>query len=130
MAIRVKKITYTPADIFAMNGTPQNVLAAPAAGYVNNILAISHDMVFNSAAYTGATDLIYGYDATLGTGLFYDTVSLAALADTVIPCGKITATNPIFTTSRDFYITTNGPAATGDSDIIAYVVYETKLLDT
>ena len=60
MSIQVKKVTYTPADIYALFATPQLVLPAPAAGFVNNILGITHDMEFNTAAYTGAIRFDYG----------------------------------------------------------------------
>ena len=86
--IAVKKITYVPADIFAMNGAPQLVLAAPPAGYVNNILGISHDMTFNSAAYTVATTFRYGAVNLAAGSIFGEDACLGAITDRSVPAWR------------------------------------------
>jgi hypothetical protein len=129
MAIKVKKITYTPADIYAMNGAPQLVLAAPAAGYANAILGISHNMVYNSAAYTVAQYLYYNIYPGNGANPFEDSYTLQFTNDISIASAKQFAANSVYSTQNALYVTTDAVAATGDSDIIAYIVYETKLLD-
>lgn len=122
--IKVKKITMTPADIFACFAVPQEVLPAPASGYVNNILAISHDMVFVTLAYTGATRLSYqNYNGA--SVVFYDDTILASGASRNFPADKGNNQNQLsFTTKNALLLTTNGPAATGDSNIDVYIVYE------
>lgn len=129
MAVKVKKITYTPANIFAMFATPQVVLSAPAAGYVNNILGISHDMVYNSAVYTVATSLLYGYNSSLGSNVYNEPNILITAGDVNLPAGIGIAFNGGYSTTKDFKVTTDAAAATGDSDIDVYIIYETKLLD-
>lgn len=129
MAIRVKKVTMNPAYIMGMFATPQIVLPAPAAGYINNILGVSHDMVYNSAAYTVAAAIRYG---STGPGIryvFFDNVILASTVDSNMPIQKFSATLTSFSTTKDFYVTTDAAAATGDSTITAYIIYETKLID-
>ncbi len=129
MAIKVKKLTYTPANIYSMFATPILALPAPPSGSVNNVLAISHDMVFNSAAYTGASHIIYGFTLDSFFEVYFDGDLLAALTNGNIPLRKWFAQNTIFSTTKDLYVTTEATAATGDSNIDAYVVYEEIVLN-
>lgn len=129
MSIQVKKITYTPADIIAMGTVPQIVLPAPPAGYVNNILGISHEMTFNTASYTIVNILLYSTQTTTANYVFIDDVFLTATSDISLPIQKSIGGQAIFSTIKDFIIYTNGIAATGDSDIIAYIIYEEKLIN-
>jgi hypothetical protein len=129
MSIQVKKITYTPADIFAMFVTPQLVLPAPPAGKVNNILAVSHDLVFNTLAYTVATEIWYGLQPSAGVTVFTAPTILDRIANTNIPSKDGQSLQSRFSTTKDFFVTTDSQAVTGDSNIIAYIVYEQKTLD-
>ena len=129
MAIKIKKITYTPANIYAMFATPQIVLPAPPIGYVNNILGITHKMVFNTAAYTIATAFLYGYEAGPNAMVYLDGYSLPSVTNVNQPLSKYTDTTLFISTTEDFYIMTDGAAATGDSNIIAYIVYEQKIIE-
>ena len=130
MAIRIKQVTYTPANIFAMFATPQIVLDAPATGYVNNILAITHKMEYDSVAYTDTDTFVYGNTKGDTVYMFYDSETLPATSDTNVSCERWSDKSTIFTTTEDFYVSTQAAAADGDSDVIAYIVYETKLIDT
>ena len=127
--IQVKKIIYTPADIIAMFAVPQTVLAAPASGFVNNILAISHDMVFNANAYTVASGFIYKAIVGDPNIIFIDNDILNESIDINHPVLKITSNFSAYSTIKAFKVTTNDLAATGDSDVTAYIVYETVQLD-
>lgn len=127
--IQVKKITYTPANIYAMFATPQMVLPAPPAGFVNNILSVTHDMTFNTLAYTGAVNFRYGLTLNNTVYIFIDNQSLAAIYDINYTLLKQSALAVMFSTTKAFYITTNAAAATGNSNIDAYIIYETKALD-
>ena len=128
--IQVKKIIYTPANIYAMFATPQIVLAAPPAGYANNILGISHHLIFNTLAYTVAT--VFTYAKTTNPTYYYATevVTLPSVNSINTTLLRNLASATPFTTVEDFKVTTNAAAATGDSNINAYIIYETKLIDT
>jgi len=126
MGVLVKKITLTPADIYALNATPQNMLAAPAVGYANNILAITHEMIFNSAAYTNGSLMTYGNTNDNTDYLYIDNNILPAVADYHKPVSKTDAAATVFITTKDFYLTTDLACADGDSDIDVYIAYEVK----
>ena len=135
--IKIKKVTYQPADIYAMNAVPQLVLQAPAAGKGRTILGITHDMEFETAAYTGAALLLYGTDPA-NWQTFVDTKTLAAVGNINQPAlrtsvqdlsgfsGELRHSASPFTTVKDFYVTTDGLAATGDSPIDVYIAYEDR----
>ena len=127
--IQVKKVTFTPADIFAMYVTPQLVLPAPPAGMVNNILGVTHDLVFNTLAYTGANSLRYfsniAVDDTIITGLY----ELISIVNRNLPGKQTDGLYLPFSTTKNFYVTTDAQAATGDSNIDAYIIYEVVALD-
>ena len=127
--IQVKKITYAPSDIYAMFGTPQNVLPAPDAGYVHNILGITHEMTFNTLAYSGASSFHYGVEDLQNIPVFTEDRVLAEENNYAQPSLKPDANATPFSTTKDFYVTVDFEATTGDSDIIAYIIYEKKLLD-
>lgn len=128
--IQVKKITLTPTLLNnAVTGIftiPLAVLDAPASGYVNSILGLSHDMVFVSAAYGTASTIIYR--TVSGVTIFSDAQVLANASDFNKSVLKTAASMSIFTTTRALYVTTNAQADTGNSDIVVYIVYETKVL--
>lgn len=126
--IQIKKITFTPADLAAMFVTPQMVIPAPPAGYVNNILAITHELVFNTLAYTGGSDIIYGKSAGNPYSIFHDQVSLPAAGDSQTPVTKAQTPQTIFSTTKDFKVTTDALPATGNSSIDAIIVWEQKIV--
>jgi len=126
--IAVKKITLTPAQIIASFGAPINVLAAPVAGSVNNILGISHDMVFVSAAYTGALAILY-FPIDANNNMFADLVILTQTQDVSWPCTKEFGADQLpYSTTRDLFFATDALAANGDSPIDVYIIYETVVL--
>lgn len=120
----VKKVTLTPAAIVAMFAVPLKVLNAPPANKINNILAISHDMTFATAAYTGALRFYYGNNAALALKVFFEENTLSSAVNVNLPAQKGIASETVFSTTKDFYVTTDALAATGDSTITAYIVYE------
>ena len=140
MSIQVKKITLTPANIFAMFVSPLNVLPAPAAGKVNVILGISQQMIFNANAYTGASFFFYQADFPNYTVIMGEYTCLPATFDVNCPVQKIMINNTTpfglsvidntpFATKGNFFISTDATAATGDSNIDIYIIYEVKTLD-
>lgn len=119
---RTAQVILAPATIYALSVTRQIALPTPPAGYVNNILAISHGMTFSSAAYTGATKLIY--ESKSGVNIFEDSAILPAVADAQTPTLKSQATQGIFSTTEALYVTADGVAAAGNSTISGYISYE------
>lgn len=113
---------YTPTILIGAFATPVKVLPAPPAGFVNNILGISHDMTYNSAAYAVASKIIYGKSD--GVWVFEDDNVLGATADYNLPGLKKAATQVPFSTTKDFYMTTDAAATTGNSTITANIIYE------
>ncbi len=122
MAVKMIKAIYTPTVLAGAYAAPVKVLPAPPAGFVNNILGVSHDMTYNSAAYTTASKIIYG--ASDGINVFEDDNVLGATGDYNLPGIKKVATQLPFSTTKDFYMTTDAAAATGNSTIEAYIIYE------
>ena len=126
--IQVKKIIYTPADIFAMFGAPQEILPIPSAGKTNVILGISHKLIFNTAAYTGATEILYVSGSNLNAAFMKDTNSLSFINNRNTSISKTDAMATVFSTDQSVRITVNALAATGDSNIEAQIIYEEKTL--
>lgn len=120
--IKTIQAVYAPATVYALNATPKIVLPAPPTGFVNNILGISHDMTFVSAAYVTATKLVYGTSDS--TSVFQDSNVLPATVSVNLPAVKTVAAQIIFSTTKDFYVTADHVGTTGDSTINAYIVYE------
>jgi hypothetical protein len=126
--IKVKKVIYTPADIIAMFAVQQKVLDAPAAGYVRNILAITHDQVYNSIAYIGGNAILYGYNSALTTGVFYEQNGFEKAGSYNLAVGKYYGDQTVFSTTKEFYVTTFTQTTAGDSNITAYIIYEDVLI--
>lgn len=120
--IQVKQVTLSPTIILALYATPVVALAAPPSGFVNNILGISHDMTYVSAAYATATKFKYGVSD--GTDVYEELNCLPATANVNLPTVKKLSTQSVFSTTKDFYVTTDAAAITGDSTINAYIIYE------
>lgn len=119
---RTEQIILAPATVYALSATRQIALPAPPAGYINNILSVSHGMEFVSAAYTGATKLIY--ESKSGVNIFEDSAMLPAVADAQAGTLKSQATQGIFGTTEALYVTADAVAAAGDSTINGYITYE------
>lgn len=123
--IIVKKITLTPADIFALFVTPQIILPAPAAGFVNNIFGITNAMIYNSATYTGMGFFFYYCISIQFDAAFYENFIFAQSFNMTKSAQKSQQAQTLFSTTSDFLLTTDGQAATGDSNIDLFIVYET-----
>lgn len=121
--VQTKLIQLTPADIYGLYDTPKLILPAPPIGYVNNILGISHDMEFNSSAYHGGSYFIYGKN-TEANNVFNGYFILNSTHNINLPALKLDASQSIFSTTKDLFLTTDAVAADGDSNINAYIIYE------
>jgi hypothetical protein len=128
MSVKVCQITYSPADIYANGVTPQLIMSAPTAGYARTILSISHDMVYNSLAYAGGTVLTYGTGTPGYPYQFYDDQVLTATSNFNGPVDKSDSSTAPFTTTRGLYVSNTGIAITGNSSIVATIVYQDILI--
>jgi len=109
-----------PANIIGSYAAPITVLPAPPAGFINNILGISHQTA-GGTAYTTASKLLY---SSGGTKFMEDDAVLAATGSYNSPALKSAATQTIFSTTQAVTVTTDALAATGTSTINAYIIYE------
>src|ERR1019366_7077669 len=110
--VKVIQAVFAPAGVIALYGTPAVALPAPPAGYVNNILGISHAMTYNSTAYTTATKLLY---SSGGAKVMEDDAILAAVANYNSPALKSAAPQTVFSTTQALNVTTDALAAAGNS---------------
>ena len=77
------QIDVSSAEILALNGTPKQLVAAPGAGKFIQVLSVTDQLIFGSAAYATHTELDV-IDTSLGTILFKDTATLLAAVATKI----------------------------------------------
>lgn len=124
MSIRIKKVTLSSAQMLTLNATPVKVLNAPAAGYANAIIGITHSLTFNTVAYATAATMRY---YTLGTNyIFQDTTIFLGASTQEGPLIGVTTNQSIMATTSDMYVTANVNPTAGNSPLIAYIIYETK----
>jgi len=130
MAIRTKHRTLTKEEIYVLYTTNLIALAAPAAGYVNRILGVTHKVVFGGTQYFSPINIYYGETSGGISFVFYDDFSTANSDDHNRPLEKSATMSPIFSTVNDFVISASGLTSLGNSAIQSYLTYETILLDT
>jgi hypothetical protein len=124
------KVSLTTTQLKALHTTPVQLLAAPTAGTVYQILSVLGRINFVSAAYATHTALDI-VDATTKNILFSDASTLLASASTVIaqiPALVNSASAPtanIITTAGavQAYCTAGDPA-TGGGSVDVYVTYK------
>ena len=130
MAIKVKKVTITTAEVLLLATTPKQLLAAPASGYVNNILSVTIQLDFNSVGYVSGGALnVYAFAVFHGSNNFFtdNNVIISFVQDILRPMNRTGSS--IGTTQEATYLSCAADPTTGDSDLIAYIVYETKLIE-
>lgn len=120
--VQVIQSIYVPTGVISMFAAPVIVLPAPPAGFINNILGISHDMTFVSAAYTTATKFKYGVSD--GSDVYEESNCLPSVLNVNLPALKKNSSQSVFSTTKALYVTTDLLAAAGDSTINAYIIYE------
>lgn len=126
MSIRIKKVTLNTAQMLTL-ATPIKVLNAPASGYANTIIGITHSLTFNTVAYATATTIRYH---TLGTNyIFQDTTIFLGSATKEGPLIGVTTNQSIAATVSDLYVSANVNPTAGNSTLIAYIIYETKAIE-
>lgn len=120
--IKIKKITFQPADIYDLFANPVIGLKAPSTGNVNNILGVTNDLDFATIAYN-TSSFIYGKSGATSS-VFTGLNVLNSAVDINIPASKTVTQQLPFSTTKDFMITTNIAVTTGDSPVDTYIIYE------
>jgi len=128
MAIQVKAVTLSSAQILLLTTTPQVVLAAAPAGYVHTILGITHKLNYNTIAYATAVSIDYYTDNKTNGIIFTDTSCFLQAAATEKPARASTNSNTILSTAQALSVTANANPTAGNSTLTIYVIYEEKLL--
>ncbi|MEA2066016.1 MAG: hypothetical protein U9O65_02780 [Thermotogota bacterium] len=123
--IQTASVDITTGEILALNTTPQELVAAPGAGYVIEFISAVLILDYNSAAYATNGDLSIQTDTTNTT--LSDTVGLsdflAQTADTIRTVQVLSAdTNLDANEALELFCGTGDPA-TGDSPITVKVTY-------
>lgn len=130
MAISVKKITVSSAELLAIMTTPKTMLAAPAIGYVNNIIAITHFLDYNSTTYVSVNPLKY-YTTTNANSVGYsDGTIFKSTSDAENMIFNSLQSTSILTTEKDLIMSCANNPTVGNSPLYIYIVYETKLMNT
>lgn len=125
-----KKVHIKSADILALNSTPVELITAPGAGKVIEVLSVQGHETFVSAKYLTNTTLQV-IDKVTGNALFSDTATiLAAVADVTAQLAlSIGATALAITENGSVDLTVkNGDPTAGDSDIDIYITYKINTL--
>jgi len=118
-------VTLTAAQILAMNGTPQSILPAPAAGQVLVIDQIIAQMKPGATQFTGGGAVTFQYHGTAvvphSGNIPAATINAAAGSENVVPPPTGTIQPPA-ATGLDI---TNGTAAfaTGNGTLVVTVFY-------
>jgi len=129
MAIQVKKVTVSSAELLAIFTTPKLMLPGPGANYVNNIISITHFLDYNSTTYVSANPLkYYTFNNTNSIG-YSDGTIFKSTADSENMIFNALQSTSILTTERDLYLSCANNPTVGNSPLYVYIVYETKQLD-
>lgn len=120
------ELTLTTAQILALNGTPQTIIAAPGSGKYIEIISATSKMTFVSAAYATNTTLqLINDGATIAqlqdTAILLSTVNKISKFQDVTPA-TAGQTQILENTAIQLKVATGNPI-TGDSDITVLVQY-------
>ena len=118
------KVTLTSATLKTGGGFLVDLLPAPAAGHVFNILALTANMTYNSAAYAGGYLQVSQQNRFWNGGVFSQSDVLTNVHDYSAPFVKITGGQTIYTITDKLQIRPSGALTVGDSDIDIHIAYE------
>lgn len=121
--IKVAKTTIASADVLTLNATPVELVPAPAAGHVLDIISIVGRLTFSTTAYTTNLNLQVNVG---GTAISSNSDLLADVATTIRKFA-LTAGTLIDANNMEITVQTGNPAV-GDSDIDIYVTYRDVIL--
>lgn len=121
------KVTLSSAQILALHTTPIQLIAAPGAGKVIDVLGVTARTNFLTAAYGTNTELDIT-DATAGTILLKDTANVLGATST-----KVFKVEPSIASNAALLVTANGAVnatvatgdpATGAGSVDIYITYK------
>jgi hypothetical protein len=133
VSIQEAKLVILSGDVLQLNSIPQQIIAAPGAGKIIDVINVVGKIDYGTTDYdtnttlalkfTGATDNMV---QEAGSSPFLS-MSISAIKKITIPDGNITDTQII--ENESLYVTVNtGNPANGDSTITIYVTYKITTL--
>ncbi len=119
--------SLSSADILALNDTPIEIIPAPGAGKVIQVLSVTGALTFDSAAYATHTELDI-IDTTSGDVLFEDTGTLLAATGDIVAQVEANGNSHVALEvtengSVSATVATGNPA-TGDGTLKIYATYK------
>ena len=119
-----KRVTISSAEILALNTTPKTLLAAPGAGYYNDVYSVSYSLDYGSAAYATNTTIETRYTNGSGAKVCVDSANLlTATADKVTTVKPDDAELVNVANAAVVACVPSGNPATGDSPVYATILY-------
>lgn len=116
------KVTISSAEILDLNTTPKELIPAPGAGKVIQVLSILSNYTYGTVTYATATDLEYLYGAAT-TSTYTDATSLASTVNllaypTAEPPGEVYSNSNL-----NLHVQSANPTA-GDGTLDIYITYK------
>jgi hypothetical protein len=125
--IKTKKLVIPSAQVLTLNSSPVAFGLTVPAGYYVRPISADLRCVFNSVAYTGATDIVISYvgapDFIMGVddGLNF---TVSRMLHFGFAMGTATPTNSTILDGVDLQVeVVGGSISAGDSDITIYLTY-------
>lgn len=125
--IYIAELEIATADVLTLNGTPLEIVAAPGAGKVIEVISASRKLTFNSIVYATNTRLALIHDTATDVLVEWGNAGLNASVTNILQ-GAINlataATDTQLIENKAVMVTVEiGEATAGNSDIKVYVVY-------
>jgi len=123
--IKSTSLTIATGDVLALNGTPQEIVAAAGAGILIEPIAAFYNLDFNSAAY--ATNTTLQVKCTGADVACLESNTLAGSVTRYVKFNSIptpsAAQTQMLTNAAMNVSVKNGDPVTGDSDIEVFLFY-------
>lgn len=128
MAIERKvKVTLSSAQVLTLNTIPVEIIPAPGAGKIINIISAIGRNTFNSVAFDAPGDLIIANTSDVAVGIFSENGNVLVNAGV----DKLNKMTPVYTSTKQFSeneavvarLKTGNPTV-GNGAIDVYVTYE------
>lgn len=126
--IQVKPIPLTTALLNSSNSVPISALAAPASGYINNILGMSNNYTHGTISFSDIGTMHLVTDDPGNSPILNDTYISLLAQNAKYQTTKELATQVIFSTVGEMLLKADSDGILGDGSTIYYLIFETKLL--